>query len=167
MSARGVRRGALFVALVVLVAPVPAAQAVTGWNAGHTSMGQRCSWALVHISNDAGWPAMWTKATADESMNNWCDDPSFRAPAQALAVKQDLWAWHQPPNGAQGWWWNCNQGPWFVNDQVSHEWNTWFSWPARPCNSHWFYASGFASVHFNGRWHGFGVPVQTGWVGVP
>lgn len=157
---------ALLLALLLLFAPVPAAHAATTRGSGYTSQGQRCSWLVIHISSDWGRPALWTKGTADNSINNWCDDISFRAPVPSLRVAQDLWAWHSPPNGAPGWWFLCNQGPYITNNVPTHEVNTEFAWWVRPCNSHFFFGEGFAEVNFNGRWHGIGVAIPTPWVAV-
>ena len=162
-----IRAASFLTALILLVAPMPAANAAIAWDAGHTSMGFLCSWLVINISNEHGRPAMWTKGTVDGSVNNWCDDQQRRTWPGTLRVAQDLYSWFNPPNGGVGWWILCNRGPWAVNDVITHEWNTGFAWGARPCNSNFYYGEGFTEILWGGRWHGAGVGIQTnGWVTV-
>jgi hypothetical protein len=162
-----IRAIAFLAALMLLFAPMPAAHAEESWAAGHTSMGFLCSWNVIHISSDWGRPAMWTRGTVDGSVGGWCDDQQRKTWPGTLRVRQDLWAWFNPPNGGPGWWALCNPGPWTTNNVMAHEWNTGFAWANRPCNSSFYFGRGFTEISWGGRWHGNGVFNETpGWVTV-
>lgn len=165
MSPR-IRRTSLLLALIVLFAPQPAAHASTVSAAAFRWVGQRCSWGQTSISSDWGRPGLESVASMDASWGNWCDDPHWMAEIGQITVQQDLFAWRWTQDGG-GFWFNCAPGPRFTNRWKTHEWWTWFRWDNRPCSSHFFFGRGRAAIHFNGRWLGDDVAVDTPDVLVP
>ena len=140
MNCRSIRRAALLLALALLFAPQPAAQAEWQQASGFRWLDQRCSWGQTWVTNEGGWPWLQSVATIDASAGDFCNLKNWATqPGEAIAVAQDLIAWD-----ARGFEFRCNLGPWNVHDGrqgAQHELWTWWNFN-RPCNTNWYKGRG-------------------------
>lgn len=128
---------------------------------GYTYVGHlRCAWGQVWIDNVPGQPKLTSVATMDAWDGvNLCGNTSAVAPANELAVRQDLivysWVWQR--------WMVCNSGPWQVNAAPSHEKWTSFSWASKPCpEGNWYVGTmQSAVVDQAGAWYGTRSSIST------
>jgi hypothetical protein len=158
------RGGALLLTLAVLFAPQSAAWAATQQHSGHVWVGKRCAFGQVWVSTDWGLPGLESIATIDSSNAGQCDNTAWTTrQGEAIAVRQTLVAWD-----ARGWEFECNVGPWLVENRIGfHQIHTWWVFN-RPCNTNWYRGETYPGVFYDGTWHlgfqKFGLGIKTGWV---